>query len=184
VLSDKLKVDALKKAIVSYNKGKLTKEELQSIAKVAGRKVTIWDKATERHINYPEGDNRSRIGFTYDPKHPKGNYLNNIIKKGIWKSIEFAHRKLQKRYDKDIFIFDDARLGALHDFLFAFIDQHGSHSPPRAELYRKMVDIVLGMMKEDLRYRALGFHCYNECHVAFRKFELTAAEKDNIKRWK
>jgi hypothetical protein len=178
------KVDTLKKAISAYNKGKITKEALQFIAKDADRKVTIWDKKTERNIYYPQGDNTSRVGFTFDPKHPKGKLMNKIIKKVIWKSVEFVHRKLVKHYDSDIFIFDDARLGELQDFLYAFIDNHGSHSSPRAVLYRKAVDVILGIMKEDLRYRALFFHCYNECHMAFRRFELTPAEKDNIKRWR
>ena len=182
-MNDKPKVDALKAAIQKFNKSEITKEELEAIAKVTGRKVTIWDKTTQRHPNYPNSNQQSRIGFTYDPKHKKGKFLNNIIKKVIWKSVEFVHRKLIKQYDSEIFIYDDARLGALNDFLYAFIDQHGSHSPPRAKLYRQMVDIFLGLMKEDLRYRALFFQCFNEGHVAFRKFELTIAEKDNIKRW-
>jgi hypothetical protein len=178
------KTDTLKKAISAYNKGKITKEALQSIAKDADRKVTIWDKKTERNIYYPKGDNTSRVGFTFDPKHPKGKLMNKIIKKSIWKVIEFAHKKLLQNYDNEIFVYDDARLGALHDFLYAFIDQHGSHSPPRAKLYKKAVDLFLGIAKEDLRYRALCFHGYNKCHMAFRSFELTPAEKDNIKRWR
>ena len=183
-MNDKPKIDALKTAIRRYNDGKLSKAELESIAHDAGRKVRIWDKPTERNIYYPEGDNRSRIGFTYDPRHPKGKFMDKIIKKGIWKTVEFVHRKLVKQYDNEIFVYDDARLNALQDFLYAFIDEHGSHSPPRAELYRKMVDIMLGMIKEDLRYRALTFHCYNKAHELFRKIELTAAEKDNIERWR
>jgi hypothetical protein len=132
-----------------------------------------------------EGNNQSRIGFTYDPlRHPKGRYLNKVLKKVIWKSIEFVHRKMYKQYDKDIYIYDDARLCAIQDFLYAYIDHHGSHSQPRAELYKKAVDVVLGLLKEDLRYRALLFHCYNECHIAFKKIELTPAEKYNIKKWK
>jgi hypothetical protein len=182
-MNDKIKIDALKDAIITYNKGELSKEALQAVAKDAGRKVNIWDKATKRHPQYPTGQENSRVGFSYDPKHPKGKFFERFIKKTIWKTIEFVHRKMLK-YDENIFVFDDQRLGGLHDFLFAYIDSHGSHSIIRASLYKKAVEIVLGMSKEDLRYRALLFHCYNEIHVAFRRFELTPAEKDNIKRWR
>jgi TP901 family phage tail tape measure protein len=74
-----------------------------------------------------EGNNQSRIGFTYDPlRHPKGRYLNKVLKKVIWKSIEFVHRKMYKQYDKDIYIYDDARLCAIQDFLYAYIDHQES----------------------------------------------------------
>ena len=182
-MNEKIKVDALKKAIGLYNKGNISKEELESIAKNAGRKVTIWDKKEERNIYYPPGDNRSRIGFTYDPKHKKGKFMEKIIKRTIWKSVEFIHRKMLK-YDENVFLFDDARLNAIQDFAFGFIDQHGAHSPPRAKLYRQMIDVCLGMCKEDLRYRSLGFQFYNEIVLALRKIDLTEGEKDNIKRWK
>jgi hypothetical protein len=182
-MNDKIKIDVLKEAIRKYNKGGMTREELKDIAKAAGRKVDIWDKATQRHPQYPTGQENSRVGFSYDPKHHKGKFFERFIKKTIWKTIEFVHRKMLK-YDENIFVFDDQRLGSLHDFLFAYIDSHGSHSIIRASVYKKGVNIVLGMSKEDLRYRALLFHCYNEIHVVFKRFELTPAEKDNIKRWR
>ena len=183
-MKEKLKVDVLKAAIQKFNKNEITKEELESIAETTGRKVTIWDKTTERHPSYPNGNQQSRVGFTYDPKHPKGKFMDKIIKKVIWKSVEFVHKKLLQGYDSEIYIYDDARLNAIQDLVYGFIDLHGSHSKPRAELYRKLTDITLAIMKEDLRYRALGFHLYNEITRDFRKFELTEAEKDNIERWR
>ena len=183
-MNDKTKVDALKAAILKFNKNEITKEELEAVAKAAGRKVNIWDKTTQRHPNYPVDNQASRIGFTYDPKHPRGKFLDKIIKKTIWKTIEFIHRKLYRGYDTEIYTYDDERLNALQDFLYAYIEHHGSHSPPRSKLYKQCVDIVLSFMKEDLRYRSLLFHMYNEMHKVFREIELTLAEKDNIKRWK
>ena len=161
----------------------MTKDELQAIAKTAGRKVNIWDKPTQRHPNYPPGKEGSRIGFTYDPKHSKGKFFEKSIKKVAWKTIEYIHKKMLK-YDENIFIFDDARLAACQDFGLAFIASHASHSHVRAILYGKLLDIFLGLQKEDLRYRALFFHGFNELVKVYKKFELTSAEKDNIKRWK
>ena len=183
-MNNKIKVDALKEAIQKFNKNKITKEELEAVAEAAGRKVDIWDKPTQRHPMYPVGNQDSRVGFTYDPKHPKGKFLNKIIKKTIWKTIEFVHRKMYKEYDTEIYTYDDERLNALHDFLYAYIERQGSHSPPRSKLYKQCVDIVLSFMKEDLRYRSLLFHMYNEIREVFWKIELSPAEKDNIKRWK
>lgn len=182
-MNDKPKVDALKAAIQKYNTGDLTKEELQAIAKAAGRKVTIWDKRAERNIYYPIGDNKSRIGFTYDPRHPKGKFLENAVKKVAWKTIEYIYKKMLK-YDEDIFVYDDNRLNEIQDFTNAFIDRQASHSPLRSELYRKMISIVLSIMKEDLRYRALILSSYNEMAKVNRRFELTEGEKDNLTRWK
>jgi len=183
-MNEKTKVDTLKAAILKFNKGEITKEELKGIAKSVDRKVDIWDKATQRHPNYPAGREESRVGFTYDPKHPRGKFMDKIIKKAIWKTIEFVHRKLFHNYDNEIYTYDDERLNALQDFAYAYIDQHGSHSPPRSKLYKQGVDIVLAFMKEDLRYRSLLFHMYNEMRAVFKKIELTEGEKDNIKRWK
>ena len=182
-MDDKPKVDALKAAIESYNKGNLTKDELQAIAAAAGRKVDIWEKATQRHPHYPEGKEESRIGFTFDPQHPKGKFFEKFIKKVAWKSIEYIHKKMLK-YDENIFVFDDARLAACQDFGLAFIASNASHSEVRSVLYSKALNIWLGLQKEDLRYRALFFHGFNEFVKVYNKFELTPAEKDNIKRWK
>ena len=182
-MNDKPKVDALKVAIQKYNKEEITKEALEAIAAAAGRKVDIWEKSTQRHPSYPIGREISRIGFSYDPKHPKGKFFEKFIKKVAWKSIEYIHRKMLK-YDENIFVFDDARLGELHDILFAYIDQHASHSQSRALLYKQASDIFLGLQKEDIRYRALFFHCYNLIHQTITRFELTEAEKDNIMRWR
>ena len=182
-MKDKPKVDALKDAIQKYNKGEMSKESLEVVAAAAGRKVDIWEKSTQRHPNYPIGLETSRVGFSYDPKHPKGAFLETFVKKIAWKTIEYIHKKMLK-YDENIFVYDDNRLGELHDILFAYIDQHASHSHPRAWLYKQAVDIFLGIQKEDLRYRALFFHCYNLIHQTITRFELTEAEKDNIKRWR
>jgi hypothetical protein len=183
-MNDKPKIDALKEAIQKYNKGELTKDELQAIAKVAGRKVIIWDKKAERNMYYPVGDNRSRTGFCFDPSHKKGVFLNKIIKKSIWKTIEFAHRKLPQGYDNDIYVYDDERLNAIQDFLYAYLDRQAAHSQPRNTLYKQCIDIGLSLMKEDIRYRSLFFDCFNKAHDVFKHFELTEGEKDNLKRWK
>jgi hypothetical protein len=183
-MNDKIKIDALKDAIITYNKGELSKEALQAVAKDAGRKVNIWDKKSERNIHYPIGDNRSRTGFCFDPRHKKGIFLNKIIKKSIWKTIEFVHKKLPQGYDNEIYIFDDERLNAIQDYLYAYLDSHAAHSQPRNTLYKQSVDISLSLMKEDIRYRSLVFDCFNKAHEIFKHFELTEGEKDNLKRWK
>jgi hypothetical protein len=182
-MNNKPKIDALKGAIQKYNKGEIKKDELQAIAKAAGRKVDIWDKRTQRHPNYPVGDQRSRIGFTYDPKHPKGKFFEKVIKKVTWKSIEYIYKKMLK-YDEDIFVYDDNRLNEVLDFSNAFIDRQASHSPQRSVLYRKVIGICLALMKEDLRYRSLIFSAYNEMVKINKHFELTEGEKDNLRRWK
>lgn len=181
-MNDTSKVDALKLAIEKYNREEITRDELEVVAKAAMRKVNIWDNQSERNPLYPVGFEISRVGFSYDPKHPKGRYFEKIIKKVMWKTIEYVHKKMLK-YDENIFIFDDARLAACQDFWLAFIDTNASHSAARAELYGKALNLFLGLQKEDLRYRALFFQGYNEFVKVHKRFELTAVEEDNIKRW-
>lgn len=172
--------DALKK----YNHKEINTDELGEIVKKEGAQLSFWNREKDRHPAYPENDNRSRTGFLFDPyRHEKGKFFQHVTKKAILRAIYFAHKAMTKHYDKDAYVYDDPRLNALNDFLHAYMDTHFADEYTH-DFMPKVVDIILGLMKEDIRYRARFLDLLTELGKMYPDgFQLTENEKDNIKRW-
>lgn len=170
-------------AIAKYNAGELSFENFQKIVAENGNKLAFYAINKERNPQYPEGDNRSRVGFTYNPsEHPKGRFFQSITKKAILAAIHFAHNAMCDKYDKDIFIYDDSRLNEIDEFMRTYISEKFKHAYPyKHDFMLQILDIVLGLAKEDIYYRARLFDVINEFREEYpKKIILTETEKENI----
>jgi hypothetical protein len=180
--------DAAKK----YNNKEITTEELITIAQKFGKDVKFWDMEKESNPKYQDGNNKSRLGFKWNPfKHPKGIYFQWVIKKTIIKCIYFVHEQTLKMYDMDQFEYEDNRLIRLDAFTKAYIDMYFTDKvDPNATEKRiymsKLVDIVHGTLsKEDVYYRARYFDYINKMIKEFPDgFPLTKEERENIEKWR
>ena len=173
----------LESAIAEYNAGELSFENFQKIVAENGNKLAFYAINEERNPQYPEGDNRSRVGFTYNPsEHPKGKFFQKITKKAILAAIQFAHSAMCDKYDKDIFIYDDSRLNQINNFMRIYITEKFKHSYPyKHDFMLQILDIVLGLAKEDIYYRTRLFDLVNKFRVVYpNQIILTETEKQNI----
>jgi len=175
-------VASINDAIRKFESGEITLQQLQSIVQQNGAEISFWNPATQRHPAYPEGDNRSRAGFTYHPSHPRGRFFQGIIKKAILRAIDFAHHSIIKHYDPDGFVYDDERLKRLDSFLKQYIAENFQHAYPyKSDFMQKVIDIILFLMKEDVYYRARFLDIISK--LSSFDFELDQLEKENIERW-
>ena len=174
----------INEALKRYEKKEISADELAAIVKKEGANLSFWNRDEDRHPAYPEGDNRSRTGFLFNPyHHEKGKFFQHVTKKAILRAIDFAHKAMRKHYDVDAYVYDDPRLNALNDFLHAYMDIHFADEHTH-DFMPKVVDIILGLMKEDIRYRARFLDLFTQLGKMYPDgFQLTENEKDNIKRW-
>jgi hypothetical protein len=174
----------INEALKRYEKKEINADELGEIVKKEGAQLSFWNREKDRHPAYPENDNRSRTGFLFDPyHHEKGKFFQHVTKKAILRSIAFAHKWFIQYYDTDAYVYDDPRLGGLNDLLQAYMDLHFADEYTH-DFMPKVVDIILAIMKEDIRYRARFFDIINKIIEYYPKgFTLTENEKDNIKKF-
>lgn len=176
--------NTIEEALKRYDNKEITTDELSAIVKEEGGNISFWNREKDRHPAYPKGDNRSRTGFLFDPyHHEKGKFFQGVIKKVLLGAISLAHKWFTQYYDSDIFVYDDPRLNALNDFLQTYMDMHFADKYTH-DFMPKVVDITLGLMKEDIRYRARFLDLLTQLGKMYPDgFPLSENEKENIKRW-
>lgn len=164
------------------NEGKITVQELAARLAADGKRLQICDMSKDRHPAYPDGNNESRSGFTYNPYyHPKGKFFQNIVKKALLKCIDWAHTAIVKGYDMDAYKYDDPRLQAINTYMRGYIGTNFIESKPyKFDFMNKMVDIFMFMCKEDIYYRARILDMFKNMP---HDYELTQLEIENINRW-
>jgi len=174
-------VQTIDSAVQQFKIGEVSIEQLQQIVQENGAELSFWNPATERHPAYAKGDNRSRAGYVFHTDHPKGKFLQNIVKKAILKAIDFAHSSVTKYYDPEGFVYDDPRLQKLSKTCKSYIAENFQHAYPyKSDFMLKVVDIILFLMKEDAYYRPRFLELLNQMP---NDFELDELEKENIKQW-
>ncbi|KCZ71589.1 hypothetical protein ANME2D_02324 [Candidatus Methanoperedens nitroreducens] len=175
----------IQEAIEKYNKGEVSIEDLSKIVQENGQQIVFWNPASERNPKYLEGDNSSRDGFIYNPyHHVRGKFFQDVIKKAILKAIDFAHSAMVKHYDQDAYRYDDLRLAELEKFTKEYIraNFHDSY-PYKHDFMMKLVDVVLGLAKEDIYYRARMLDFIQKFRRGFPEMAISPTENDNIERW-
>ncbi len=157
----------LKEAISMHDTGLLSTDQFTEIVKENQQKGIFW---------VPLGKNQSRFGFLYHHAfHQKGRFFQNTLKKQILREINSIHasgitennighiRTLvstvhfswRKLYDKNAFVYSDPRLIKLDSFIKKYISTNLENEPPLDhDFLFKVVDIALGIAKEDTYYRA------------------------------
>ena len=164
-----------------FNTGKLNIETLIQKVREQGDKGDFWDYEKTSNPKY-EGNNKTRIGFKYNPyHHVKGKFMQGITKTAVRSTINFAHAYILKHYDKEAFIYDDERLKKIDEYCKRYIDKNFQHAYPyKSDFMIKIIDIILFFAKEDIYYTARWLDMINGLP---RGHELTKEEKENIKRW-
>lgn len=178
-----------KEAIKKYHKCEITAQQLVDIQ---AENLALSVERTGMELHMVEGknplykDNRSRNQIAYSwRENAKGKFFQFVIKPLIIKAINYIHAQMIKRYDDQIFIYDDPRLIAINSFMTDYIETEFTHARPyKTEFMHKIKDIALGMAKEDKYYRSRLFDGINKFVKVFPYgFELTDIEKKNIETY-
>ena len=214
---DKVMDDQTKQAVEDYGNGKIDIKELRAQTIDSG--IDWWDARTEPNPHYGPRDNCSREkGQTYNPfNHPTGRFWQAFLKPTIikligrvaanpWilktpvvpKVVNFIHTQMEEKYYSDVFTYDDGRLIFIETFLKSYIDMEFMNNPPRKhDFMNQVVDIILGLCKEDIYYRARFLdglqkfiRLYNfkypdsdNANEPAGGIPLTPLEKENIMKW-
>jgi hypothetical protein len=91
-------------------------------------------------------------------------------------AVNRVHSGMKGRYDKFVFIYSDPRLLFLSRFAKDFIKDNIDNSSD-IDMFNKIIDISLGIMKEDIYYRVRVFELINKFMEENVKFVLTDEEK-------
>ncbi len=157
----------LQEAIEQHDIGAITTEQFTNIVKENQEKGIFW---------VPTGKNQSRFGFIHHHVFTsKGRFFQNILKKHILGEIDKVHKNglnesnlnhlriavntihfsMRRMYDKDAFVYSDPRLNALDKYLKEYVSTNiiDEYSYDHDFLF-KLVDISLGLAKEDSYYRS------------------------------
>lgn len=148
--------------------------------------VLRWNPAVDRDPRIPKNENAGgKTGFRFSPfYHEKGQYLQNVVKKGIIKTIDVIHSQITKGYDVDAYKFDDPRLAELNVYFSYYISNNFCNlektNTRKLDFMVKIKDIIMFLMKEDIYYRARFFELFSN----LPRFELNQDEINNIQRWR
>lgn len=154
----------IEKIMGEYQNGNLSIHELRRLIEDAGGEAIFWDWELDRNPNYAPGD--SRIGFTWNPRHSKkGMFMQHVTKRVFQKMVDFIHNSILK-YDSDAFVFTDTRLQKLKRYTEEFIIDY-IRVQYKKDLIRKITDICLFFLKEDVYYRVLVLRMINTAPSGF-----------------
>jgi hypothetical protein len=144
--------------------------------------------ADGKHPLY-EGNNKSRDHIAYSHILTKqGKFFQFVWKPIVLKAIDFIHNSLKKKYDDQIFIYEDPFLKELDSFITEFIQAYFQDRnfgyKYKIPFMLKVKDIPFGIAKEDVYYRARLKACINNFVKKYPDgFELTEGEKRNLSDW-
>lgn len=160
-------------------------DQMTAIIIVDGKEV-FWNPAKERDPRIKDNENggkgAGKGGFRYSPYyHAKGIFLQNVVKKGIIRAIDMAHRQTFGKYDLNAFELSDPRLVEINAYLRAYVDQKFQHMNGRKQDFmNKIIDMGMFLVKEDPYYRARFLEMLRD----MPRFDITDDEAENIQRWK
>jgi hypothetical protein len=184
----KIKVADIERLVNRFQEGRISVNTFAQKMRENGQNPEFWLRPENQNcVGKPGNDSRNGFKFNcYTTK--RGLFFQNVIKKAILKAIDFAHSSFQKNYDKDIFVYDDERLQKLNAFGEYIISSYFSDSSAKGYkdvFMRKILDIVLGLAKEDVYYRAREFSALNDLVSWMKKnypngIPLTDGEHKNI----
>lgn len=166
----------IEEVLKQYQRGEISIHMVRRLIEDIGGEASFWDWELDKNPNYtPE---ESKIGFTWNPNHnKKGIFMQNITKRVLIKMCDFIYNSILK-YDKDAFGFSDPRLVSLKDYAEKYLINNlvVEH---KKNLIRKLVNIVLFVLKEDVYYRVVALKMINE---APHNFGITNEEMSFFNR--
>ncbi len=167
---------------------KITPQEFRDRVDMYKNKPEFWNPALERHKKYRKGDEDSRVGFEFNPYANIKGMLHQWITKGAMRGfIDWAYDTPLKKYSETFYTYHDDRLLRMSKIFDDFIaeDFQEGHGY-KTTMFNKVKHIILGIMKEDIYYRARFLKLLNVLATDIAKngeYELTIDEKDNIERF-
>ena len=164
-----------------FNTGKLNIESFIQKVREQGDKADFWNYEQTSNPKY-EGNNKTRIGFKYNPyHHVKGKFMQGITKTAVKSAINFAHAYILKHYDREAFVYDDARLKKIDEYCKEFININFQNAYPyKKDFMDKIVNIILFFAKEDIFYTSRWLKMINGLPQGHK---LTKEEEENIRKW-
>ena len=175
---------SLEQAMIELAKKTITQDELTRIVAKAPDSSAYF--LADQKNPYADGNEDSRCGFTWNHIFTtQGQFFQNVAKRIGLKTIQTIHKGMIKHYDQNIFVYDDPRLITLDIFAKSYIMENFQKDDNYKTVFMcQLVDIVLGLCKEDVYYRARMFAMMRKFVMHFPKaFELSAMEKLNIETW-
>lgn len=147
-----------------YKKGELSMHQLRRVIAEHGGEAEFWDFELSKHPDYKAED--SKIGFLWNPifSH-KGIFMQNVTKRVIEKMLNFVYKSCLK-YDKDAFKFSDIRLKWLKTYTESYIGVYMSVGYKK-DFVKKLVEIGLFIMREDVYWRVVVFRFLNSLRHTF-----------------
>lgn len=170
------------------NRAELFEEKkLIAVVVVDGEPVE-WNPALDPDPRIKGNENRGEgAGFLFSPYfHKKGLFFQNVIKKGITKTINLTYNQILRFYDKDAFVFEDPRLKTLRNFCKTYVatyyaeEARGGTGIIKLTFMYQFFDIMLFLMKEDIFYRPRFFEFLNNVP---RGWDLSEAEIKNLEEF-
>lgn len=156
--------------IQQYKNGELSMHQLRRLISEHGGEAEFWDFELSTHPDY--GSEESKIGFLWNPTYSrKGAFMQNVTKRVIEKMLDFVYKSCLK-YDKDAFKFSDLRLKSLKTYVESYVIDHIS-VVYKKDFIRKLVEIGLFVMKEDVYWRVAALRLLNQMP---EKYTITAEE--------
>jgi hypothetical protein len=172
-----------------FKAGEITEQEFAEAIHTHGSNtksgIAFWSLATDPHPGM-KGNNKSRRGFMHDVYHTaKGKLFQGVVKGAILAAINMAHEDWLNKYDKDAFVYDDPMLIELDMFLKTYIDEHMSTEADRQYHFDRIlpvIDLFLGLQKEDILYRTLFKDVVNT-FCGYARFPMTVSEQEHFDQW-
>lgn len=162
--------------------------------KLANGQIVPWDISKDPNPVYKDNNQSRDAGFLWNCyKNPMGRFFQETIKNSIVRTIDLVHGKRGiLRYDKQAYVYDDARLQLLNQELEALVEKYvvDPHLPSRERkraMLKQIKDIALFVAgKEDIYYRSHGIPLLLEfAHFMVdneQVFQLTEAEKTRLEK--
>jgi hypothetical protein len=161
----------------SFARGEISFQEMQSKGAELGVTIAAYDPVNGRNPIYSEGNNNSRVGFTYGLRSAKGKTFQHVLKPAIIKIIDKMHKWIVGEWDSAAYEYDDPRMKVLDMNVHNYIDDTFDHEDRKLDFMHKIADIGLFLLKEDIYYRARAFDMCNKLPY----FVLSTHEVENIK---
>jgi len=160
----------------SFIHGVISFDEMVQQGKDMDVNIAPYNPSTQRNPIYSEGNNNSRVGFTWHLDSVKGAIFQRTVKPAIIKTVNKIHKWIVGEWDRNAFVYDDPRLQVLDDSVTKGINTLFDHQDRKLDIMHKGADILLFMLKEDIYWRPRIFALCNNLPY----FILTQQELENI----
>ncbi len=122
--------------------------------------------------------------FHLNPKFWTSKFIRKFYYKVLYLAIGFSRDALVEKYNEKAFVYDDNRLKEIDKFAKEyFLEYFFDYYPHKYAMMCKVLDIILGLSKEDVAYFPRLVDFYNKFAAKYGEIELLPNEKENLKQF-